>query len=250
MKKSSFFWVGYADLMTSLFFIMLVLFVVTISFLQFKMKENVDIIERNQEVIVKNERLIKENDNLIDSLQNKEKRLNIEIQRLNRLLKIEEQFKPLEDSPYFLYLEECKKFVAKDLIGKQIFESKQTFIKNKFIDATVKAGQVLESFLKNMQKTNPDQSYLLVIEGNMANELDKSINIDNLWGYKQSYERALAVYNLWQEKAIDFRRYNVEVMICGSGFNGLCRDKDEGNNKRFSIQIIPKTENQSKTNKQ
>ena len=246
MKKSNFFWVGYADLMTSLFFVMLVLFVVTISFLQFKMKENISIVEGSKAIIEKNEQLIKENTTLINSMQNKEKQLNIEIQRLNRLLKIEEQFKPLEDSPYFVYLEECKKFVARDLIGKQIFESKQTDIKSEFIDVTVKAGEVLETFLMNMQNANPDQSYLLVIEGNMANELDMSININDLWGYKKSYERALAVYNLWQERSIDFRKYNVEVMICGSGFNGLCRDEDEGNNKRFSIQIIPKTENQSK----
>ena len=54
MKKSSFFWVGYADLMTSLFFIMLVLFVVTISFLQFKMKENESIIIKNQQLNDKN----------------------------------------------------------------------------------------------------------------------------------------------------------------------------------------------------
>ncbi|MGJ8744901.1 hypothetical protein [Polaribacter sp.] len=242
MKKSNFFWVGYADLMTSLFFIMLVLFVVTISFLQFKMKEN-------ERIIVENKDLFRNNSTLISSLQNKEKQLNIEIQRLNRLLKIEEQFKPLEDSPYFVYLDQCKKFVARDLIGKQIFESKQTIIKNEFIEVTVRAGEVLENFLKNMQNSNPDQSYLLVIEGNMANELDKSININDLWGYKKSYERALAVYNLWQKRSIDFRKYNVEVMICGSGFNGLCRDKEEGNNKRFSIQIIPKTENQSKKNR-
>lgn len=263
MKKSNFFWVGYADLMTSLFFLMLVLFITTITYLQFKMKESINILKKNKGVLAKNRELklknIKlidsfkntesalnqENIKLIDSLKNKELVLNIEILRLNKLLKIEEQFKPLEESPYFVYLEECKKFVARDLIGKQIFESKQTVIKNEFIDVTVKAGKVLETFLKNMQNVNPDQSYLLVIEGNMANELDMSININNLWGYKKSYERALAVYNLWQKRAINFRKYNVEVMICGSGFNGLCRDEEEGNNKRFSIQIIPKTENVS-----
>jgi hypothetical protein len=249
MKKSNFFWVGFADLMTSLFFIMLILFVVTISFLQFKMKENVNILERSKVVIEKNKQLIKENVTLIGSLENKERQLNIEIQRLNKLLKIEEQFKPLEDSPYFVYLEKCKKFVARNLVGKEIFESKQTNIKSEFKDITIKAGEILEDFLKNMQNTNPEQSYLLVIEGNMANKLDKSINVNNSWGYKQSYERALAVYNLWQEKSINFRKYNVEVMICGSGFNGLCRDEAEENNKRFSIQIIPKTENQSKKSK-
>ncbi len=36
MKKNNIFWISYSDLMTSLFFIMLVLFVVTIGYLQFQ----------------------------------------------------------------------------------------------------------------------------------------------------------------------------------------------------------------------
>ena len=39
---------------------------------------------------------------------------------------------------------------------------------------------------------------------------------------------------------IHLRKYGVEVLISGSGLNGLDRDKIEENNKRFSIQIIPK----------
>ena len=69
----------------------------------------------------------------------------------------------------------------------------------------------------------------------MANRFDKSINKDYEWGYKKSYQRALAVYKLWQGNSIDFRIYNVEVMICGSGFNVVCRDIVEENNKKFSI---------------
>ncbi|HNX78747.1 MAG TPA: hypothetical protein PKJ24_02640 [Prolixibacteraceae bacterium] len=36
MKKEGFFWIGYSDLMTSLFFIMMVLFVLSIGYLQFQ----------------------------------------------------------------------------------------------------------------------------------------------------------------------------------------------------------------------
>ena len=39
MKKSGFFWVSYADLMTSLFFIMLVLYVISFAILQSKQSE-------------------------------------------------------------------------------------------------------------------------------------------------------------------------------------------------------------------
>lgn len=232
MKKSGFFWVGFSDLMTSLFFIMLVLFVVTIASLQIEMKENVQIIEDNKE--------------LINKLKEKEEEANIENERLNSLLKLEEQFAPLEKSGDFIYLKECKKFIAKDLAAVEIFEPNETRIKPSYKKTTINVGKKIESFIKDLKRKNPDMSYLLVIEGNMANDSDRSQGKDNSWGYVTSYRRALAVYNLWTENHINFRKYNVEVMLCGSGFNGLCRDSHEPNNKRFSIQIIPKTENTAK----
>ena len=59
--------------------------------------------------------------------------------------------------------------------------------------------------------------------------------------YKLSYERALALYLRWKTIGIDLRRYNTEIIIAGSGFNGINRDNiKEDNNKRFIIQIIPK----------
>lgn len=243
MKKSNFFWVGFADLMTSLFFIMLVLFIVTVAILENKMFENVQIINENNEIIKKSKNIIEENEKLISELKEKEKDLNIENEKLNKLLKIEEQFKPLENNPNFVYLDECKKFVASKLIGQEIFKPKETIIKREYINITIEAGNTLELFLEELKQVNPTMSYLLVIEGNMANRFDKRIDKDDEWGYKKSYQRALAVYKLWHNNSIDFRKYNVEVLICGSGFNGLCRDTVEENNKRFSIQIIPKTEN-------
>lgn len=208
VKKPNFFWTSYSDLMTSLFFIMMVLFVLTIMM-----------------------------------LKNRQKGLITEVERLNKILKLEEQFKPLEENGNFIYLNDCKKFVVKELIAEEIFDPLQTYIKPEFLQKTLAAGKAIEEFLQVLNKSNPDLSYLLVIEGNMANKWDKSINPDNNWGYTQSYKRALAVYNYWNEKGIDFRKYNVEVMLCGSGFNGLCRDAVEENNKRFSIQIIPKVTN-------
>ena len=49
MKKSSFFWIGYSDLMTSMFFIMLVLFVMAIGYLQVKIKDNERLIAELEE---------------------------------------------------------------------------------------------------------------------------------------------------------------------------------------------------------
>jgi len=51
MKKNNLFWIGYSDLMTSMFFVMLVLFVLSIGFLQDKMLENTRIIAENKTLI-------------------------------------------------------------------------------------------------------------------------------------------------------------------------------------------------------
>lgn len=69
----------------------------------------------------------------------------------------------------------------------------------------------------------------------------KSFDPDQIEMYELSYRRALALYNKW--KHLNFRESNTEIIIAGSGFNGINRDKIiEDNNKRFVIQIIPKIE--------
>ena len=218
-NKGDFFWIGYADLMTTLFFVMLVLFVLTVVYLKIE-----------QEAIT------------------------TEVGKLQKILRLEEQFKPLEEDGDFIYLPECKKFVAKSLRKKEIFEPGKTIILPDYIAATVEVGQKIEDFLNKLQADNKDFSYLLVIEGNMANSYDGRYDADDLSGYKTSYDRALAVYDLWQKNNINFRKSNVEVLISGSGYNGLCRENRttgkykktedvEAYNKRFSIQIIPKVTN-------
>ena len=219
MKKNNIFWIGYSDLMTSLFFIMLVLFVMAIGYLQVKNTEN--------------ERLIKE-------LQSRELGLIKEKEKLEKLLNLEKQFEPLIKDNSFHYLPSCKKFIVKDLMGIEIFDPNLFAIKQEYIQKTIDAGNKIKDFLKLLNKENPDLSYLLIIEGNMANTFDQRINRDENYGYLLSYQRSLSVYKLWLRNDINFRDYNVEVMLCGSGFNGLCRDDVQENNKRFSIQIIPK----------
>lgn len=219
MKKNNIFWISYSDLMTSLFFIMLVLFVLAIGYLKIK-----DI----------------ENERLIAELKKTQEGLIKETERLEKLLNLEKQFEPLIKDNSFYYLPTCKKFIAKDLMGIEIFEPNQFAIKQEYISTTIDVGNKIKSFLQKLNSQNPELSYLLVIEGNMANTFDKRINKDENYGYLISYQRALSVYNLWLRNNINFRDYNVEVMLCGSGFNGLCRDVIEENNKRFSIQIIPK----------
>lgn len=207
-KKNDFFWVSFSDLMTTMFFVMLVLFVLTVVYLKMEQAKTV-----------------------------------AKVEELEKIVQLEEQFKPLQTGGDFYYLEDCKKFIAKDLMGKEIFEPDKTNILPQFVNNTVQVGKKLEQFLLELERENPDFSYLLVLEGNMANTWDQRYSKNSEYGFKTSYERALAVYNLWLANNIDFRKSNIEVLISGSGFNGLCREPIEENNKRFSIQIIPKVSN-------
>lgn len=231
MKKDNVFWIGYSDLMTSLFFVMLVLFVTSLGYLKVRIDDSID----SEDLIT-----------TIDSLGNEIEELRITIEQQDKILRIEDQFKPLEQSGDFVYLSDCKKYISKDLIGNEIFRPNSSSIKSRFKNKTLEVGEQIQDFLKTLYLKDRNLSYLLVIEGNMANSYDqKKYAKDDTFGYKKSYERALAVYDLWVENDIDLRRYNAEIMLCGSGFNGLCRDKNEENNKRFSIQIIPKVQNQN-----
>jgi hypothetical protein len=207
-KKNDFFWVSFSDLMTTLFFVMLVLFVLTVVYLKLEQSKT-----------------------------------RAEVDKLKKIVQLEEQFESLQQGGDFHYLKECKKFIAKGLMGKEIFEPDKTNILPEFKNTTVNVGKKIEDFLVKLENENPDFSYLLVIEGNMANTYDKKFSKNSEYGFKTSYERALAVYNLWLANNIDFRKSNIEVLISGSGFNGLCREPKEENNKRFSIQIIPKVSN-------
>ncbi|TXD81030.1 hypothetical protein ESY86_19440 [Subsaximicrobium wynnwilliamsii] len=206
-KHKDFFWMSFSDLMTSLFFVVLVLYVLTYVMLK-------------------------------DALQ----KANTTIEEQNKILQLKEQFKPLQEDKDFIYLADCKKYISKELNSIEIFEPNKSAILEKYESSTIKVGNKLEELLKNLNAANVNFSYLIIIEGNMANSWDKRFSSDSEYGYKKSYERALAVYNLWSNNNIDLRKYNSEILISGSGFNGLCRDKVEENNKRFSIQIIPKIE--------
>ncbi|MCD8081725.1 MAG: hypothetical protein LUF04_15410 [Bacteroides sp.] len=211
-KKGDYFWLSYSDLMTSLFFIMLVLFVIVIAKMQITNK----------------------------ALGVALNQANVTIEEQNRILQLDKQFQPLVQSDKFKYFPGSKKFVAKDFLGIEIFDSNETIILPEYHEKTIQIGQEIESLLKTLSADNKDFTYQLVLEGNAANTFDKSYSQDSNYGYTLSYGRALAVYQLWRNAGIDLRPYNTEVLICGSGFNGLDREEIEENNKRFSIQIIPK----------
>ena len=224
-KQSDTFWLSYSDLMTSLFFIMLVLFIVCI----IKMK------------VVNNE--------LANALGEKE----ATIEQLNRILQLDAQFSELSKSSTLRYVEDKKMFVAKDFENIEIFNpytsnttiAQASIIKPGLLPKGDQVGRDLEALLSTLHEQNPNFSYQLVIEGTAAIPWDKKVNHtfnpDNELMYNLSYNRALALYNRWKANGLNLRKYNTEIIIAGSGFNGLNRDEqNEDNNKRFFIQIIPK----------
>lgn len=206
MKAFQNFWVSYSDLFTTLFFVMMALFLVTVITLKHSLVQS-----------------------------------RIEAERLRSILQLEEQFAPLINNPMFHYIPECQKFVARDLMGIEIFEPNRTEIKAEFHDEILAVGRHLIVFLEKLSQNQAQFAYILVIEGNMANDYRQSIDPYESYGFSLSYERALAVHDFWLQNGINFRgNPKVEVLIAGSGFAGLCRDPIEENNKRFSIQLIPK----------
>ena len=143
-------------------------------------------------------------------------------------------------------------FYAKDFVGIEIFEPNKDIIKKEYVETVNRVGKDIKELIESLKANNKDFKYQLVIEGTAAipyRELKaRTFNPDNVGMYELSYRRALALYNKW--KHLNFRESNTEIIIAGSGFNGINRDKIvEDNNKRFVIQIIPKIEKPAENKK-
>ena len=204
MNKRSFFWASYADLMSSLFFIMLVLFVLTIVMLQKQMIEIEEMRKATEAEINK----IKEIQNAISNI----------------------------DSTYFAYNAEHKKHILKIDVGFQTNSADITDIELDTRHQLLNAGKAINQFIKDAcQKYNAQ--YLLIIEGQASK--DNFIRNNEL-----SYERALALVNYWKNNGVLFNSEQCEVIISGSGQDGTLRIQPdvEGNvkNQRFLIHILPK----------
>ena len=171
-------------------------------------------------------------------------------EQLQQILQLDKQFKELSNSTRLAYDEKKKMFYAKDFVGIEIFDpytgnnlEQATRILDKYLPKVEAVGKDLKGILDKLHKENPNFRYQLVIEGTAAIPWEEKVsgtyNPDSPVMYDLSYRRALALYNMW--KNLDLRKYNTEIIIAGSGFNGINRDNaNEDNNKRFIIQIIPK----------
>lgn len=202
-KKESFFWTSFSDLMTSLFFVMLVLFVLTIALLHRKIVEINNIAVESQEQIDK----IKEIENATNNI----------------------------DTDYFEYKEKYKKHILKIVARFDENEFKKDKIKpQSAIKGLINAGESIRDSIYSISSRYPKIQYLLIIEGQASK--DKASDQHN---YELSYKRAYTLKKIWDAENIDFGK-NCEIIISGSGTGGTMREINEKDNQRFLIHLVPK----------
>lgn len=199
-KKESFFWTSYSDLMTSLFFVMLVMFILVIVLLH--------------------------------------KRMEATEAQLEEIKKVAESTKDLDNSVYFNYRSDYKKYVLTIQVrypaGKSDLQEIDTNDKDGQLYQLKKAGQEIQNFLEKHR----ENKYLLIIEGQASRD-------NYLYNYELSYQRALALMRYWiEDSGISFGN-NCEILISGSGDGKLDTHSmreigDERDNQRFLIHILPK----------
>lgn len=131
-KKESFFWTSYSDLMTSLFFVMMVLFVLVIVLLH--------------------------------------KRMEATETQLQEIKKVEESTKDLSKGYFFKYRPEYKKYVLNIQVrypaGKSDLNDITASDKDIQLEKLAKAGEEIQDFLKK----HSENQYVLIIEGQASKD--------------------------------------------------------------------------------
>lgn len=180
-KREGFFWISYSDLMTSLFFVMLVLFVLSSAGMYMSEQATREQLRKINE--------IKEAVNKLPQEYFRE-------DSINKRWTLREEFTPH-------------------------FESKSDVIPDGDKGKLINVGHALENVISELNELKIqeeykglDVKYMVVIEGMASNV--KYFDNDAL-----SYRRALAVYYLWKENGIDFENSDCEVQVSGSGERGI-----------------------------
>lgn len=208
-KKNDFFWLGYSDLMTSLFFVMLVLFILVFSIMNYE-----------------------------------QSRLKLKLAEFEKLQEIKKAINSL-DQTYFKYDEANKRH---ELKLEVLFKSGSSVIPRSNKEELYRAGLALRDLAGKMPSNQEGVKYLVIIEGMAArysapSEIYKNSEPSRIAGtYILSFNRAKSLFNFWQSEGINFDENMFEIVLAGSGWYGVGRytGKLEGKNKRFLIQIIPK----------
>lgn len=205
-KKRDFFWLSYSDLMTSLFFVMLVLFVLVYSM----------------------------QNRLISNLEDMTGRLRADSVELARIKEIQKTVDNI-DRNYFQYDSINKKHI---LNMSFLFPTQSPDISKIVPDKRsdlLKAGEAIKSLILKFPEEE-NIKYLVVVEGQASN--DGWIGNNDL-----SYHRAQSLVNFWKSNNIGLDRLkNCEIIIAGSGEKGVPRNMPDipPANQRFLITIVPK----------
>ena len=240
-KKESFFWTSYSDLMTSLFFVMLVLFVLG---LVISKNANRELEAKNVELELSQSELEQakieleqakiELEQAYDSLKGT---VEATQKQLDKITELERSIKNI-DTKYFGYDDRYKTHVLKTKVkfnrGSASFADLSNDIKQELYAVRDLLRQSLESFYE----ANPNASYFLIIEGQASYD---SYPLNN----ELSYKRALALFKFWfpNQKTTTLNFYNLpcEVIIAGAGcMEGKPRAYLNEDNQRFLIRILPK----------
>ena len=220
------FWPSYVDVMTNLFAITLVLFVISFFWFKWNTKE---LEEKNQQLKVMEEEYL-------------------QIQELNRALQ------SLNDNPDFQYSREFQKHI---LQRKVEFKPNQYQIPEglkyiKSADTLLWVGENLLKTIVELRKEYIDESnapfrikFLIIIEGQASRSGKEYEN------YLLSYQRALSLKQHWENISFDQKNFsskelNCEVVVSGSGWYGAPREPDfhpnrkvNEANQRFLVHIVP-----------
>lgn len=163
-KKESFFWASFSDLMTSLFFVMLVLFILTIALLHKRMQE----------------------------IDGERKATQQQIEKISEIEKATQKIDP----EFFEYNAKFKKHILKISVNFKTGSSNINDVDLSTQSKLKKAGRTIRSFIAEITAEYPIQ-YLLIIEGQASKDSYHR-------NYELSYERALALSRFWDASGIDF----------------------------------------------
>lgn len=131
-KKESFFWTSYSDLMTSMFFVMLLLFVLAVALLHQKVKATEE--------------------------------------QLSKIRELEESIKQI-DTEYFEYNNEYKRHTLKNIsVSFNTLSSNIYDIHPSDLNRLMEAGKSIVKFMNDAKQNLPEAEYLLIIEGQSSRD--------------------------------------------------------------------------------
>ena len=205
-KRESLFWTSYSDMMTSLFFIMLTLFVLAIALL-------------HREVV---------------QIGKDKEATEAELKKINEIRTAVQSIDP----NFFSYDPIYKKHILKTEVKFRKGSSNMNDLSLSTQKELLAVRDTIKSFLDDLIAKDKRASYLLIIEGQASKD---SYTLNN----QLSYERALSLFKFWfpnqKETTLQFYSLPCEVVIAGAGdMEGKPRAERNEDNQRFLIQIIPK----------